>query len=142
MIRKAELDDRIAMVRMARSFVEATGKGLPFDPAYAERSAKEWIDAPDRLALVLDLGRVRGMLCGSAFLSPLVPMKLAYEQVLWIDPIARGSWAIKLIRSYEEWAKEQGCAGASLATIQEKGADKLYERLGYERAETHFMKVF
>ena len=141
MIRQAEMKDRIAMVRMARAFVETADAPLPFDAAYAERTAKEWISAPDKLALVLDIDGVRGMLCGASLLSPLVPVKIAIEQVFWIDPDFRGRAAVQFIRSYEAWASEQGCNMATLATIQSKGADCLYLRLGYDRAETHYVKV-
>lgn len=141
MIRHAGLNDRIAMVRMARDFVAAADMAMPFDAAYAERSAKEWITADDKLALVLDLGGICGMLCGAHVLSPLAPVKVAIEQVFWIDPAKRGRSAIKMIAAYEEWAIDQGCNMATLATIQSKGADRLYSRLGYARAETHYAKA-
>lgn len=140
MIRTATLNDRFHMLRMAKAFVQAADMSLPFDAVYAERSAKLWIEDDARLALVLDLDGVCGMLCASSVESPLAPLKIGIEQVFWIDPTYRGRWAVRLIAAYEAWAVAQGCDRASLATIQAKGADRLYARLGYERAETHFVK--
>lgn len=140
MIRTAELADRIAMVRMARDFVAASGLALPFDAVWAEASAKSWIEGDDKLALVLDLGCVRGMLCAGHIASPLAPVRVASEQVFWIDPSARGRWGIPMVRAYEAWASAQGCAIAGMAAIGERSADVLYRRCGFRHSENHYMK--
>jgi GNAT superfamily N-acetyltransferase len=140
MIRQAHQNDRFAMVRMARDFVAAADRPVPFDAAYAERSVIEWVEAADKLALVLEQDGLCGMICAASILSPLIPMRIAIEQVLWVDPRARGRGVLGLVRAYEGWAKEQECEAVTLATIQNKAADRLYQRLGYERAETHFVK--
>jgi GNAT superfamily N-acetyltransferase len=142
MIRHAVEADRPDMVRMGRDFVRASGLPLPFDAAWADHSLAGHMAQPDRLAMVLELnGAPRGMLCAAQVQSPLAPVRVASELVFWIDPPARGRWALQMIRAYEAWAKEQGCALVSLATVGAKGADALYRRCGFAPAERHFMKV-
>lgn len=129
------------MVRMGRDFLRASGLPLPFDAAWADASLVGHMAQPDRLALVLELaGRARGMLCAAQVQSPLAPVRVASELVFWIDPDARGRWALAMIRAYEAWAREQGCAVASLATVGNRGADALYRRCGFAPAERHFSK--
>jgi GNAT superfamily N-acetyltransferase len=131
------------MVRMGRDFLCASKLPVPFDAAWADRSLAGHMDRPDGLALVLDLGAEPcGMLIGAQIMSPLAPVRVANELVFWIDPPARGRWATSMIRAYEDWARGQGCAMASLATVATKSAGRLYERCGYAPAEHHFMKAF
>ncbi len=140
MIRPAELSDRFAMVRMTRDFFEASGLVLPFDAAWVEASIKAWISDEEKLALVLDLEGVRGMLCAAHVMSPLAPVRVSTEQAFWIDPCARGRWALAMLRTYEEWAKAQGCAVAGLASMGGRGADVIYRRRGFVPSETYYMK--
>lgn len=141
MIRQAELQDRFHIVRMAGVFLRATEMPMPFDPAHAEASAKEWMAAPDKLALVLDLGGVCGVLMASCAVYTFSPVLVASEQGFWIDPRARGRWGVKMIAAYERWAKEQGAVMAGLATLHGKSAGALYQRLGYAPSETHYWKA-
>lgn len=140
-VRPATRDDRFEMIRMGRAFIDASGLGLPFDPAWAERSIVAAIDDPDSLALVLDMDGIKGMLCATCVPSPLSPVKLGVEQVFWIDPQARGRGALAIIRAYEDWCSEQGCSFVGLVSLGQKSAGRLYERCGYARAEQHYMKA-
>lgn len=142
MIRLATEADRPGMVRMGRDFVRAAGLALPFDAGWAERSLAGHMAQADRLAIVLEVeGAVCGMLCAAQVLSPLSPVRVASELVFWIDPPQRGRWARQMIGAYEAWARDQGCALASLATVGARRADALYRRCGFEPAEQHFMKA-
>lgn len=139
-IRPATPADIPAMLRMGRDFVD-TGVGVPFDPAFAEAALRAHLAEPGRLSLLLDIdGCVGGMLCAAAVASPLAPVRLAQELVFWIDPDARGPWAMRMIRDYEYWAAEQGCAVAALVARPGSPAGRLYLRRGYALAETHYAK--
>ena len=53
-----------------------------------------------------------------------------------------GLTAIRLVKVFEDWAKERGCAQISMA-VNEGMSDhsgKFYERRGYEFAETFYRK--
>lgn len=142
MIRQATDTDRPEMLRMARDFIAASGLDLPFHAAYVSQSIAGQIAAPDRLALVLELdGTLRGMLCAAHSQSPLAPVRVATELVFWIDPMARGPWAANMIQRYETWARAECCQLISMAAIGGRGADRLYQRAGYQPAERHFMKA-
>jgi GNAT superfamily N-acetyltransferase len=141
LIRSASTADILEMLRMGRAFVE-TGVDIPFDPAYAQASLRGHLEAEGRLSLVLDLkGKTRGMLCAAWVPSPLAPVRIATELVFWIDPEARGRWAVSFIRAYEAWARDAGCSHVSLIARARTTAGQLYERLGYEPAEQTFSKA-
>lgn len=142
MIRLATIADIPVMLRMGRDFVR-TGVNVPFDAAYADASLRGHLAAPERLSLVLELqGRVRGMLCAGLMESPLAPVRLAQELVFWIDPDARGRWAVALMRDYEDWARRAGCRAVSLVARPGCPTDRLYHRRGYVLTETTYTKDF
>lgn len=145
MIRRARMGDRFAMVRMARDFMEESGLQLPFDPAWAEAAAKAWIADTDKLALVLDLDGVCGMLCAAHVPSPLAPVRVASEQVFWLDHSARGRAAMRhagaLLRAYRDWAEAEGCRIMGMAALTGQRTGALYERHGFTAAETYYMRV-
>ncbi len=143
MIRTATLADIPALVRMGRDFVE-TGLDVPYSETYFGATLQTWISQPvSFVVFVLELdGAAKGMLCAVAFGSPLVPMRIAVEQVFWIDPDARGHWANPFIDAYETWAKKQNCVWASLTSNHTNyRAGKLYQRRGYANPEINFSKV-
>jgi hypothetical protein len=72
---------------------------------------------------------------------PFGPVWLARETVWWIDPAHRGSAAVRMLSEYEAWAAEQGCLFVGMAGMGDDPAvGKLYQRRGYRRAETHYLK--
>jgi len=141
-VRRAAPADRIALVRMARDFLAASGLGLPFDPAWVERSAYAHIAGGDRVALVLEAGgRARGMLAGAVAQSPLAPVTVAEEIAWWIDPEARSLAAARaMLAAFEAWARDRGAAVIGLATLDGR-AGPLYRRAGYAPAEARWMKA-
>lgn len=141
MIREARIADRIGMVRLGRAFHEASGVDLPWDAAWAERTARLAIEAEDRLALVLETdGALHGVLAARIGPHPLWPVTVACEDLWWIDPQHRGRWWRPMLAAYEAWSEARGCALIGMAARDDR-TGRLYERCGYRRAETHFAKV-
>lgn len=139
MIREGTKADIPSLVRMAGDFM-ATAQ-LPFEDAYAARSFVVHLEAYSTLTLVLEIdGQPHGVLCGALSDFPLGPARFAVERIFWIDPSARGPWAVRMIKAYEGWAKRHGCAAVNLVTFGAMAAGNLYKRLGYAPAERHFLK--
>ncbi|MBI5128942.1 MAG: GNAT family N-acetyltransferase [Rhodopseudomonas palustris] len=149
MIRPARLTDRGAIIRLLReangNLGKVTGFVVPFDPAYAARLFIVHMDNSAALALVHDIeGAARGVLLAAvADDHPFGPVRYAKETLFWIDPAHRGGTAaFRLIDSFDQWWRDLGCSYGFLAGM---GDDpliaKFYERLGYRRAETHFLKA-
>lgn len=136
----ASFEDRPAIVRMLRDAHAAAGDTFPFafSMRHAVSVANEHLTRPDRLALVVD----GGVLLAAAQQHPFADVKYAMETVWWVDPDVRGGrTAVHMLRDYEEWARDQGCAFiqmAALATFPRAG--KIYERCGYRPTETHYLK--
>jgi GNAT superfamily N-acetyltransferase len=151
MIRPATPKDRSRVVELlADSHVGAgfdtpagaTGFTFPFDPAYAERLFLSHLRGRN-LAIVHDVdGTAQGVLLATASEHPFGPVWLARETLWWIDPAHRGGTAApRMLDAYEKWAAAQGCRFVGMAGMgDDPTVAKLYQRRGYARAETHFLK--
>lgn len=72
------------------------------------------------------------------------PIITAQEMILYVDPVRRGSTAaVRLIHDLEDAAREHKATylfTGSSAGINDIGVGKLYERLGYSKTPTGYMK--
>lgn len=137
-IRQAVLADRFQMIRLGRKFLEASGEALPFDPAYAENTAKLYIGDDDRLALVMDAGAGPvGLLLAFVCWHELAPLRVAQERLWWIEPAYRGHGRL-MIDAYRAWAQERGADLFGLSARDER-VGRLYGRLGLKPAESSWM---
>lgn len=152
MIRPALASDRARVVELLKAsragagFDRAdglTGFVFPFDPAYAARLFDVYRSQPRRWCVVHDVdGTAQGILLAHAFEHDFGPVWLAQERVWWIDPAHRGLAAVRMLDAYECWAREQACTFVGMAGMgDDPVVGKLYERRGYRRAETHFLKA-
>ena len=83
-----------------------------------------------------DGGKIIGMMGGFAVEHFFGHDKIASDYVLYVKPEhRRGTAAVRLIRTFEKWAVEQGAAaihpGVTTGVANERVRD-LYARLGYE----------
>lgn len=152
MIRPATLQDTARVVQLlADSRVGAgfdspeglTGFAFPFLAAYAERLFLHYQRGGYALCLVHDVaGVAQGVLMAHAFEHDFGPVWMAQERVWWIDPAHRGSAAPRMLDSYETWARSKGCQFVGMAGMgNDPQVGVLYQRRGYVRAETHFLKA-
>ena len=140
MIRLAVRADIPALVRMARDFHAASPmRDHPFSVERAAASACAAIDMPGHVALVLDSDGIHGAILGSVRLYPLGDVVTAHEDVFWIDPSHRGRWGMKMIRAFEDWAKEQGASVIGMS-CPVGTAEPIYRRAGFALIETTFVK--
>lgn len=121
-----------------------SGFAFPFDPAYAERLFVRYLRAPLHVCWIHTVRDVpQGILLAHAFEHDFGPVWMAQERVWWIDPAHRGGTAaVRMLDTLEDWARDVGCDFVGMAGM---GGDPavaiLYERRGYRRAETHFLKA-
>lgn len=141
MIRSATRRDVPAMVGMAQRFHEASpAASLKFSPAAAAAVSMTAIDSPSCLALILDIDGAVGALVASVMVYPLGSDLLAKESVFWIEPSARGRWAVPMIRAYEAWAEGKGARAVGLSCFADGRTAKLFARAGFEPTEIHSIK--
>jgi ribosomal protein S18 acetylase RimI-like enzyme len=65
---------------------------------------------------------------------------IAYEMFWWVHEEHRGRLGLKLLNAFQARAKELDCSYVMMMTLSLNDIGKLYERLGYERFETGFVK--
>lgn len=139
MIRPATWADRDALLPMAERFHAASPMAdtLPFDPRAAAESIAVALTSPGSLVLVLDLGNGPcGCLAAQLLPWPFGNSLVAKEVLFWVDPGARGRWALAMLAEYEAWARRNGAALAGVSGFAGTGADALYRRAGFAPGET------
>lgn len=123
-------------VRLLLDFHAATG--LPF-PATAQWADKLYTQAradPNWLCVE----RPGGVLLGMVGPSLLGPFKVAQEVAWWADPAHRGG-SMGMLREFEQWAISKGVIAikvTSLAVFPD--TERLYERAGYSKLETNWVR--
>lgn len=149
MIRAATRSDIARAIELLRASHQAAGFAgagcftFPFVESYAERLFAQHIEMMNGCALVHDVGgTAQGLLLAIAHEHPFGPVWLASETVWWIDPAHRGRSAFAMLDAYEAWAHGKRCSFAGMAGMGDDPViAKLYERRGYVKAETHFLKA-
>lgn len=111
----------------------------PHVPTIA-RTLAALIDNPRGYVAILDDGAASGLLAGIAAPSIWAPVLVAEELIWWIAPRRRGRFAGVMLDHFEAWAAAIG-AGATGLSHTGKSAAALYERRGYERAETKYLRL-
>jgi GNAT superfamily N-acetyltransferase len=145
-VREATEDDLIPLMIMAKAFhKESPYKDmLPWDNKKVEQTIRSGIANENTCVFVLeDGGELVGMLGAvytEAFFSAA---KVAAELSWWVDPEYRGrKESVGLVKAYENWAKSKGVKAVNmmdLTLLNELGP--LYEKLGYTKYETTYVKV-
>lgn len=149
-IRPATHDDIDALLAMGEKFFlfSRFAQFANFDRDTARASITALIGAEVGVCLVAVIdGEVVGGIVGA--LAPLwfAPTCLsATEFAWWVSEEHRGGTAgIKLLRAFEQWAKNKGAAMVSMSDLVIEGATpagRLFEKLGYTVIErSHVKKV-
>lgn len=123
--------------RMLLEFHRAADLPFAASAAWAHNLFCECVTQPNRLAIVSD----GGILLAIAEPSILGPFVQAHEIAWWVTPEHRGA-GIRMLDGYEEWAIKHGAHLISVASLSVlPGVEAVYERRGYQRLETHWVKV-
>ena len=141
-IREATVDDIPVLVAMGMRFAQSDAyKHIVRDnPVQFEKMARMLITSGLGVMLVLEkngcVEGMIGMLCTPHFLSGDM---FAGEICWWINPEHRGD-GVRLMRSAETWAREQGALSIQMVAPNER-VGSLYERMGYQQTETSYQKL-
>lgn len=141
-LREARTGERFQILGLARNYWSVAGLPFEFDPAHVSMTVADYIDDPEKLALVL-VGRagVVGALLASVMVSPIAPVRIATELAWWVDPEARGRASLKMLPAYEAWAAEKGCQMIGIAGRGDPRLARVYKGRGFASHEDHYLKV-
>lgn len=142
-VREATEDDILSLLFLAKEFHNETPKHYDWEPKKVESRIKWLIEDPNGCVLVLESdGEIKGailfMVSESLFSSKLTATELAW----FVSKDFRGkASSLKLVKEYERMCKEAGVTTllmSDIPGIQDLG--KLYNRLGYSKIETAYLK--
>jgi GNAT superfamily N-acetyltransferase len=89
------------------------------------------------------VGIITGLVCDGD--NIFAACRVAAEYVWYVDPDYRtGTGAMRLLKAYEEWAKEVGCDMVSMSLFESENRDqltRLYKKRGYTTKEEVFSKA-
>lgn len=138
MIRQATSEDIPAIVGMVAKLHAAADIVLPIDEGVTARFLSGLIASP--LGLLLIAGEPpTGFLAASVGKGSISMLPVAVEHGWW----AEGGAGLKLLRRYEQWAREQRCFAVRMSTPPGAGRPAtILERSGFAVAEQAWVKVF
>jgi hypothetical protein len=120
--------------------------GAKHSHGYNEDHAAEMLDdcmwSDNKVALVYTVcGEVVGFLLGSLTSTWQAKELVASELAWFVEKEHRGFGAIKLVHAFENWATEEGADAIAMADIEGlTDLQSTYERLGYRKVETTYVK--
>lgn len=128
---------------LGRAFFKEAGFTHRFEPVQFRSNWKKLMD--------VGMGRIVGAFSGAVLVAVLgfvvAPdlndgKTVAYETFWFSHPDHRGH-GLRLIRSYEGYARAAGAERMSMVHLNNLNADRLgilYNRMGFRPAETHYFK--
>jgi N-acetylglutamate synthase-like GNAT family acetyltransferase len=141
-IREAETKDLPELLQMGKRFREETAyqKLLGDNPAQMKSLAEQLLAGPTAFILVAENGGgLEGMIGVLVYPHYLSGELVGGEVFWWVNPKARGTMGIRLMREAEKKAMALGAMKMQMIAPTERVA-QIYERLGYERVETTYQR--
>ena len=142
-IRTATPDDVFDILILAKEFSKEAPQSHKWNKEKTEQFILSALQNTNMTIFVIDVaGEIEGALVGllsELYMSYTVQ---ATELAWFVSKDYRGKPAsLKLIKAFEKWAKESGANQVGMGDIEGiSSLEKLYNRLGYERAETVYLK--
>ena len=139
MIREAGLEDIPDLVRMGARFFEQNEwpEGTAYNSEHIAGVFERLIEDEGSVIYVCD----RGAIGGITFQHYITGQIVAQELFWWVEPEARGD-GLRLLTALEDWASARAESLSMIALEHFKPVGPLYERRGYMRMETMYMKAF
>jgi len=143
-VREADRADTMGVLTLIQEFSDAAAADhLWVDQEKAVDLVESLLEAEDAVIFVADDdGESVGFIVG--FLGEILFNKVKYStELAWfVRPEHRGGTvALRLLKAYEEWGKSKGVHiinMADMSILQDHGG--LYEKLGYSKVETCYVK--
>ena len=142
-IRTATPDDVFDILILAKEFSKEAPSSHKWNKDKTEQFLVSSLSNTNMEIFVIDVGgEIEGALVGllsELYMSHTVQ---ATELAWFVSKDYRGKPAsIRLMKAFEKWAKESGANQVGMGDIEGISSLKnLYNRLGYERAETVYLK--
>lgn len=142
-IRTATPDDVFDILILAKEFSKEAPQSHKWNKEKTEQFILSALQNTNMTIFVIDVdGEIEGALVGllsELYMSYTVQ---ATELAWFVSKDYRGKPAsLKLIKAFEKWAKESGANQVGMGDIEGiSSLEKLYNRLGYKRAETVYLK--
>lgn len=129
--------DVLTYYSIAREYAEAMPEHFKTDEEVYRKTVLDCLyDDEHTIFLAKRNGESIGLLVVSKISNYLSGEVWAIEKVLYVSPEFRGGpTGLRLIKYFENWAKEQGCSSAILNSVEGVTPLNLYSRLGYETIE-------
>mgnify|MGYP003624692532 FL=1 len=142
-IRVATKDDLFDLLVLAREFSREAPDMHRWDRDKTEGLLSGLISNPDAVIFVSEVdGDIAGFLAG--MIQPVIisHTKIAFELAWFVDKHSRGgAGAIKLVKAFEAWAKDNGAEWVTMADITGLAdLSPLYSKLGYSLTEKAYSK--
>lgn len=143
MIRLATLSDIPNLIQMGEHFLQESplGKYLAYNSTQMRELCQSLVDAEHGAILVAESGiglvGMFGVIVSPHIISGEI---MGTELFWWVNPEARGTAGIKLLRTAEEWAKAQGATRMMLAAPTAH-VEQICIRLSYTPVESMFSKT-
>ena len=143
-VRKAEHEDTFQILVLCYNFAkEAPDIYRTFDNEKVEQNIASFVESEFSEIFVLEEnGVIIGMLACIISEFLFSHKRVANELAWYVDKEHRGGTkALRLIKTYEDWAKSKGAniiSMSDLSQLQELGG--LYKRLGYHLSESSYSK--
>lgn len=147
--REATLEDVYDIIPLVRQFYkEGTYKdvGMGWDNDHVRQHTENQINNPGSLSLVLENedGELVGFFCAFVTTHMFAPEPFAAELAWFVRKDYRGPRvAMQAIKRYIEWGEANNCKLMNMACIvglKENQLEKIYNRFGFYRKETTFIK--
>ena len=142
-IRTATPDDVFDILILAKEFSKEAPKSHKWDKEKTELFLLSAFQNDNMEIFVIDAdGEIEGALVGlisELYMSHTVQ---ATELAWFVSKDYRGKpSSIRLIKAFEKWAKDRGANQVGMGDIEGiSNLENLYNRLGYEKSETVYLK--
>lgn len=143
MIRKATEDDKLEFLVLVKEFLKESKYPFSLSVRKLSENYDQVINHPDFSILlsVVDSEVVGFLVAGVT--APLFSDDLVSSELAWfVSKDHRGSReSLKLLSSYEEWAKEKGCKFVTMVDINTlENLEDFYSKKGYTLTEKTYVK--
>lgn len=141
-VRHAKPEDRVRVITLSRDAHLAGQLPWTFSAPHADALFRQSLAMPDRACIVYAPdSKVQGFLLAYVAPSPMADISFARDFGWWIDPSARGRAAAEMLDAFEVWADSRNATFAGMAAMETNPrAGRIYERRGYVKTETHYLK--